>query len=1180
MRNTTATSILGIMLMLAAGGVFAQDVNLARGKPCKVFSSLETSNWGTVRLTDGQTGDDGWSSRAFATHADHCLYPEWATVDLGANCAIQRVVLHATDKGQGFPEDFSIQVCREGEPWRVVVERRGQQRQAEAQTFDLRQTEGRFVKVEATRLREAESGEFRFQLAELEVWGQPQPAECLTAASAVPQGVTRARRLRCENRDNPMGMDEQNPRLSWWVESPARGQKQTAYQILVASTAEKLAADTGDLWDSGRVSSDQSVAVRYAGRSLEAGRPYAWKVMLWDKEGQPMPWSEPATFVTGKLRAEDWHGKWIGASVPRAARGVLGFAVEGAAAAGAKWVQVDLGEPRPIECVVLHPMHHEDQAAGGWIKGYGFPLRFRLELSTSPDFPQPVTVLADHTPADFPNPGWAPVAFDAAGKTARYVRLTVTKNWQRGPKLPFVHTLGELEAFCGGKNVALGAPVSANASVEGYGWGKAQLTDGKALAPATPSPDAPPVVTRKNPHGAIYLQKRVTVVKPVKRATAFFCGLGWSELAVDGRRVDEVLMAPGFTTYDKRTQYRVLDVTDQLSAGVHTLGVTLFDGWYALERDPWGHGFHHKPYIDEPKLLLDLHLEHADGTETLITSDESWQWSEGPITRSWLCEAEEDRRIVPGDDGWKPVAVVAGPVGRLVVQQEPPTRVQETLRPISLENRDGTWVYTFDREFTGFFRFRTSGPRGTAIRLATRSIRENAPGIPARNFACVLRGEGEEEFAPRQTYTAIARVYVSGVERPPALDDLVGCRVSGVGAVSGGSRCSNDLVNWLHEAVRRTQANYVTYLPNDPSREFKAWMEDPVNMFRSAVYLFDSQTMYERWQWDMLDGQTADGNLPNIAPGPGFDAYNSPWWGGSAIWLPWYWNLYYGDDSLLEESYPAMKRYVDFLQTQSTDGLQDWGLTDWLPVEETPRPIINTPAAYLYARIVSRTAERVGQTDDARHYAELAESIRTAFNRRFLDSSSGIYGSPGWKPQFGNWSPPKPLKQLHETWWTGDRPCTQGGQALAIMLGLVPDDVRAKADEAILREIQAHGNRLSTGFVSTPYLLEWLADRAPQVGWELTTAQEFPSWYAMTAGSDSDQMMETWNGGQACMPSLGGNLAAWHVESLAGIRPDPQGPGFKRFITTWATATPRSPRGTPRENGPSSSVPWPTTTAT
>lgn len=999
-------------------------------------------------------------------------------------------------------------------------------------------------------MRQVEKGVHRFQLAEVEVWGQPKRADDLTSENLPAAEKTRPTRLRCENRDHPLGVDAQRPRLSWWMESPVRGEKQTAYRVLVASTAEKLAADVGDLWDSGRVASDQSVAVRYAGQALESGLRYAWKVMLWDKDGQATAWSEPATFVTGKLHPGDWRGKWIGANVSRAARadGVLGLAVEAGTADGVKWVQVDLGEARPIERIVLHPMHHEDQAAGGWIKGYGFPLRFRLELSSTADFQQPVNVVADRTQADFPNPGWAPVVLDAGGKSGRFVRLTVTKLWHRGPNLPFVFTLGEMEVFSEGKNVALGAPVAANASVEGYGWAKAQLTDGKALAPTATPADAEPVVTRKHPHGAIYLRKQVTVAKPVTRATSFLCGLGWSELTIDGQRVDDALMTPGFTTYDKRAQYLVLDVTDRLLPGPHTLDVMLLDGWYALERDPWGHGFHHKPYLDQPKLLLDLHLEHPDGTETVIASDESWQWSEGPITRAWLCEADEDRRIAPGDEGWRPVAAVEGPAGRLVVQKEPPTRVQETLRPISLENRDGTWVYTFDREFTGFVRFRASGPRGTAIRSATRSIREDAPGIPARNFTCVLRGEGEEEFAPRQTYTAIARVYVSGVARPPVLDDLVGCRVSGVGAVSGGFRCSNDLVNWLHEAVRRTQANYVTYLPNDPSREFKAWMEDPVNMFRSAVYLFDSQTMYERWQWDMLDGQTADGNLPNIAPGPGFDAYNSPWWGGSAVWLPWYWHLYYGDDSLLEESYPAMKRYVDFLQKQATDGLQDWGLTDWLPVEETPRPIINTPAAYLYARIVSRTAERVGQTDDARHYAELAESIRTAFNRRFLDSSSGIYGSPGWKPQFGNWSPPKPLKQLHETWWTGDRPCTQGGQALAIMLGLVPDDVRAKADEAILREIQAHGNRLSTGFVSTPYLLEWLADRAPQVGWELTTAQEFPSWYAMTAGSDSDQMMETWNGGQACMPSLGGNLAAWHVESLAGIRPDPQGPGFKRFI--------------------------------
>jgi alpha-L-rhamnosidase len=973
--------IVAVVVCVLVGGtataVAEPTSNLAAGRRCQVFSSREESTLSVARLTDGQVGSEGWSSKAFATHADHRLYPEFITLDLGANCVLDRVVLCPMEGGKGFPVDATIQICREGEPWRVVAERRGGEQPDAPQVFELGQAEGRFVKVEATRLPPTEDGPFRFQLSEFEVWGCLKPAERLVADPPVPKGETKVARLRCENRDDPVGMDAEKPRLSWWMTSDVRGQKQSAYRILVASSPEMLASDTGDLWDSGRTPGDASVAVRYAGQPLASGRAHAWKVMLWDNDGRPTPWSEPATFVTGKLRAEDWQGKWIGA--------------------------------------------------------------------------------------------------------------------------------------------------------EG---------------------------TRNHPHGAVYLRRSVEVAKPVKRATVCVCGLGWSELAIDGQRVDDAVMTPGFTQYDKRTQYLVLDATKffapsnpaSSSSTAKTIDVMLLDGWYAFEREPCWHNFHQLPYIDRPKLLLDLRLEHPDGTETVVSSDGSWQWSEGPITRSWLCEADEDHRFAPGEGGWRPVAVVNGPTGRLVVEKEPPTRVVEELRPMALENRDGTWVYVFDREFTGFFRFRTSGPRGTTIRLATRSIRENAPGIPARNFTCVLGGEGEEEFAPRQTYTAIARVYVTGAARPPALDDLVGCRISGVGGVSGGFRCSNDLVNWLHEAARRTQANYVTYLPNDPSREYKAWMEDPVNMFRSAVYLFDSQAMYERWQWDMLDGQAANGNVPNIAPGPYFDDYNSPWWGGSAVWLPWYWHLYYGDASLLESSYPAMKRYVDFLETKSRDGLQDWGLTDWLAWEYTPAALVNTPAAYLWARIVSQTAERLGLKEDAAHYARLGEEIRAKFNARFLDPTTGIYGQPGMACAVEGSSTHAYPPLEHQTWWSGDRPCTQAAQVLAITLGLVPDDVRSKADEALLREIQAHGNRLSTGFIATPCLLQWLAERAPAVGWELAVAQDFPSWYTMTAGSDSEQMMETWNGGQAFMPSLGGNLVAWNVESLGGIRPDPEGPGFKRSI--------------------------------
>lgn len=199
---------------------------------------------------------------------------------------------------------------------------------------------------------------------------------------------------------------------------------------------------------------------------------------------------------------------------------------------------------------------------------------------------------------------------------------------------------------------------------------------------------------------------------------------------------------------------------------------------------------------------------------------------------------------------------------------------------------------------------------------------------------------------------------------------------------SGSFRCSDDVTNWLNDATRRTVVAYTTFLPNDPVREWKAWMQDPQNMFWSSAYLFDSQTMYERWHGDIVDGQRPDGSSPNIAPGAHFDAYNSPWWGGCLVWVPWQWYLYYGDASLLRDNYPAMKRYVDFLGTVSKDGLQDWGLADWCPIEETPRALINMPAYYLYAHIVSCTAEMLGHAEDVRRYTDVAEKVRAAFNGR------------------------------------------------------------------------------------------------------------------------------------------------------------------------------------------------------
>jgi alpha-L-rhamnosidase len=961
--------------------------------------------------------------------------------------------------------------------------------------------------------------------------------------------------LRCECRTNPAGIDAEHPRLSWTLQDKqrsreSRGQKQTAYRVLVASSETLLAQDKGDLWDSGKVARGDGIALRYGGAPLASETRYWWKVRAWDRDGHLTGWSQAAAFLTGKLRQEDWRGKWIGPDLVRteAWEGVLGFAVEAKRADEAHWVQVDLGKSQRIDRVVLHPMRHHDPAAGGWINGYAFPLRFRIEVSEDATFIQR-GALADLTGEDYPNPGLVPVVFDGGGRIARYVRLTVTKSWSRGVGLPYVFTLGEMQVFSGDSNVSAGAAVEASASVEGYGWSKRQLTDGKALCP---SPEDRTREKRIREHGAVYLRKEFDLTKPAVQAVLSFSGLGFSEVAIDGRKVGDYVIGPGFTDYDHRVPYLTFDVTDRFATVGHKrLDVILADGWYALERDPWVHQLEKRPYVDLPKLRLDLRLVGADGAEIVVASDESWEWSAAEITRSWIAQEDLDLRKA-GARGrtWRRAVPVPAPRGRLQYQKEPSNHIVEELRPASMQYDAGTGTATYElgREVQGWVRFRARGPEGTALCITT------IPSDPAyfRTNMFVLAGTGDKEtYEPRFFYVAIKQVKVTGLLERPAPEDLTVCRISSLRTPAGAFSCSDEFVNWLEQCVRRTAMNYTTFLPNDPVREWKAWTQDIQSMFGSMFYLFaESQPMYERWHYDLLDSQQADGNMANVAPGPVFDAYNSPWWGGCGVWLPWEWRLAYGDDSLLRDSYAAMKRYVDFLggQADKAGGLQQWGLGDWLPVEETPATLINTPAHYRLARVVEQTATILGYREDEQRYAAMADRVRDVFNRTFLDPVTGIYGQKGWNVQKGNWEVPGGLGPLHEIWWEGGRPATQAGQVLPLAAGLVPEAARSAVEAALLRELSAHKGRLSTGFVSTPYLLDVLADLDPEGSWRLVTSREFLSWYSMTRGSGNDLMKETWAGGQALMPSLGGSVARWCYRALGGIRPDPEGPGFRRII--------------------------------
>ena len=943
-----------------------------------------------------------------------------------------------------------------------------------------------------------------------------------------------ADKLRCEYLENPCGVEASRPRQGWIVttdgRTEARGLRQTAYRILVASSPECLARDQGDLWDSGQVFSEESARIEYAGKPLASNGQCFWKVRIWDQDGRASTWSKPARWTMGLLNPADWEGRWIGAreASPSGADGLLGWAVETTGANAAQWVQIDLGQSRRIDQVVLHPMRHNDPGAGGLIKGYGFPLRFRIEISDDADF-KTSTIIADQTRDDYPNPGLVPVPFAGGGRSGRHVRLTVTRLWHRGGALPHVATLAEIQVFSAGVNVAQGRPVSASGSYEGQGWGRAHLTDGKLLCAKE---DTAAQDLDANPHAAILMRKEVTIAKPVKRATAFMSGLGWSELYINGQKIGDQVLSPEFTDYNKRVEYIVLDATAGLRPGANAIGVILGNGFSAtpgLGYLKWyGNG-------GQPRLLLQIELEFTDGTRQSVVSDGSWKWSTGEITFNDLWQGETiDHRLTKPDwnlagfdeAGWRPVCLVAAPAGRLFARSIPPLRVLGSEKPVNIEGGR----FTFNTIGSGWLRLKTTGQAGDKVTIHYIDTKAGHVhfGRPLKT-EFILKGGGEEVFEPKFLFHTIDKmVTVEGLRGPATAETLtrqsIGIDLTRVGGFS----CSDDFLNRQYQALLRTQRNYNFDYPVDPTREKSGWTQDVMTMINSSVYDFDSAAFYWNWWQDMRDNQRADGYLGSVVPlvNRVLDDCNCVWWNGMIVYTPWKLYEFYGDPRFLAESYPAMVSYMNWLATKAdADHVVAWGLGDWIEVGSLSAPkrtavaITSTCGYYHYATILSRSAAILGKADDSARYARLAEAIKSGFVRRFLNLQTGQVGA---------------------------NPDTQTAQILPLYLGMIPDNLRQRVLDRLVENVHQRRNHISTGFIGTLHLLLGLPEAGQaELTHTMVMQQDYPGWNTMV--KDGVQM-ETWAGGQVQMPSLGGPMGAYLYQVLAGIRPDPAVPGFKKII--------------------------------
>lgn len=963
---------------------------------------------------------------------------------------------------------------------------------------------------------------------------------------AAPTAELRVARLRCEYRVDPLGIDVRRPRLSWVLLSGERAQIQTAYQVLCARSLEALDRDRGDLWDSGQVASDRSVHVVYGGEPLRSGERAWWKVRVWDKDGLPSGWSSLAWWEAGLLRAEDWKARWIGLR-PRDP------------------------EPAPLDTKALRWIWFpEGNPAASAPKGQRY-FRKRFELPAGARIQR----------ADF---------YLTADN--RFTLFVNGKNAGQGSAWTRLEKIDVKEALAPGANVLAVQAGNEDGAAGLVGQLRIELEEGapvvvstdkawKALA-ARPAqwqaaafddaawPAAQEVaafgegpwagLSEKNVGAAPalpcpFLRKSFVLERPVARARLYATALGLYEVTLNGRRVGADRLTPGWTDYHKRLQVQAYDVTGLLQPGENVLGAILGDGWFAgkigwLPRD-------HKTYGPGPaRLLLQLVLDAPDGGRHVIATDDSWKAAHGPILESDLLDGETyDARLeMPGwnrpgfsDAAWSPADVFEEKSPRnLVGSVDGAVQATQELKTVALtEPRPGVHVFDLGQNMVGWARLRVRGPAGTAVTLRFAEVLNPDGTVYTANLRkakCtdryILRGGGEEVWEPRFTFHGFRYVELTGYPGKPKPDAVTGIVAHSATPPAGSFECSNPMLNQLQRNIVWGQRGNFLSIPTDcPQRDERlGWMGDAQIFIRTACWNMDVAAFFTKWCRDIGDAQSADGAFPDVAPRLTgiLPMDGSPAWGDAGIICPWTIYLCYGDTRILEEHYPAFVRWVEHVRKANPDLLwtkragNNYG--DWVSIgSKTDKGVLATAYFALSARRVSKIARVLGKEEDSRKYEGLFQQIRAAFNKAYVDAEGKI--------------------KSHE----------QTCYILALRFDLLPEELRPRAVEHLVADIEKRGGHLSTGFLGVGHLLPALSENGrPDAAYRLLLNETFPSWgYSIKHGATT--IWERWDGWtqekgfqDPGMNSFNhyafGSAGEWMYANIAGIDLDPEKPGYKHIL--------------------------------
>jgi len=925
--------------------------------------------------------------------------------------------------------------------------------------------------------------------------------------------------LKTEYLTDPLSLALKNPHFSWKFASQEKNIYQKFYQIIVSN-------GTDEMWNSGKVESDQSVGIEYKGKQLNSNQSLIWKLMIWDNFGKSHDLGS-ANFSTGLMELSDWKAKWIHYPVN-------------------KDIQKHNFDPSLVAWIWFpEPNNNSNNPTG---------TRYFKQNVEIKDLSQIQSIQSFITGDDFDTLyiNGAPVCYGEWLKVRLFEikkyfvtgnNSIVIKAYNRWGGAGVIAQLAMIDIH--GKINYLSTDKNWQASNDNITWQAAKafanFGEGDGLAWLKKG-----LLCESHKFPPTYLRKVTNIQKKIKSAKLYTTALGWYFIEINGKKISDHYFSPGFTDYSKRVLYQSFDVKDLLKMGDNTIGAIVADGWYAGSIG-WGDARNH--YGIYPEFLAQIQIEYQDGSSEIIATDQTWKTSYGSILYSDILDGEiQDKNLefknwtINGfdDKNWKNVTV-RSVNENIRADNGVPVKEMKEIKPISIfKSKNGSYIYDLGQNMVGIVGFiARSGQKGDTITMRfSEMLKDSLMYMEALRTAeatdkYILRGESQENLQTLFTFHGFRYVEIIGSRIQPALNDLKGKVIHSDMAETGSFECSNPLINQIYKNAKWGQRGNFLSVPTDcPQRDERlGWMGDAQVFVKTAAFNFDVVAFFNKWMVDVIDAQSDEGAFSDVAPRIVATGDGAPAWGDAGIIVPLAIYNAYNNKDILSQHYQAYVKWVEYVKSANPNLIwankMGGNYSDWLNTSAITKPELLATAFFAHSTSnLSKIATIIGKKEDAEKYSKLFEEIKQAFVKEFVDVNGRIKDS------------------------------TQTAFLLPVAFNLLDEKQSKIAMEMLVENIKKRDMHHSTGFVGIGHLLPTLTNYGyTDIAYKLISNNTFPSLgYMVENGATT--IWERWDGyvkgkgfQDAGMNSFNhyslGSPVEWLYTYVGGIQLIE--PGYKKF---------------------------------